>query len=157
MEEENKFEIINQYKQRFIRWQQLTQTQLSFTNNLILTITIGFIAFSVSVTGFKFPDKCPIFFLSIFGYISLLISLLTGLLLTVNRLYDFRKTKDLIKYKQKRFENGKDKTIEFKISQLKFRIDLLGKRTWCLLHWQLWSFLIGLILILTSIIIIKNY
>lgn len=155
MEDKEK-EIDNEYRKRFIRWQQLTQTQLSNTNNLILTFALGFLGFALSKTGLRIPTCCCLFFPTVFGYLLLLISLLTGLLLTINRLYDFRNTKDIVKLKRDRFKNKNDETLDAKIVLLTSETDKLGKTTWCLLHWQLWTFFSGLIFLLITIIIQNN-
>lgn len=157
MNEKEKLKIVNEYRKRFIRWQELTQTQLSNTNNLILTFAVGFIAFAISKTGLKRPDSCAIFLSTISGYLFLLTSIFTGLLLTINRLYDFRKTKNLVKYKRQRFESEKSsEMLNSKISVLISETEKHGKITWCLLHWQLWTFFIGLVILGTTIIIINN-
>jgi hypothetical protein len=157
---ENKLERVQEYRNRFIRWQQLTYTQLSNTNNLLLTLTLGMLAFSVSKTGLKLPTNGTILFITISGYILLLTSIIMGLLLTINRLADFRETKDLVKYKLQRFEtknkikeHGDIGKINATINKLTTTTEKRGKHTWCLLLWQLWTFLLGSILSLTTIII----
>jgi uncharacterized membrane protein YhaH (DUF805 family) len=158
MEKKEKSEIIDKYRERFIRWQLLTQTQLSNTNNLILGLTVGFLAFSVSKTDLKFPKDCLLLIFFILSYLLLLISILTGLLLTYSRLYDFRKTKEIIKKKRRRFENDENEreNLTFEISMLTKETKSLGRITWCLLHWQLLTFLIGSTLNLIVILIQNN-
>jgi hypothetical protein len=163
MEEKEKAEKVNEYRKRFVRWHELTLNQFSNTNNLILTLTTAILAFSVSKTEFKLPTDCCILLGFISGYVLLLGSILAGLLLTFNRLNDFRKTKEIIKYKRQRFEtkneienHGDTKTITETINGLKIETDKLGRQTWCLLHWQLWTFLIGSAFILITILIQHN-
>jgi hypothetical protein len=155
--------IRQKYSERFNRWQQLTLGQFSNVNNLILSLTIGLLAFIVTQIGIKIPENCLLLFLIALSYFSLLISLLTGVLLTINRLNDFRKTKDIAKYKKQRFESknflknyGDITVITQKIDDLKNESDKLGQKTWSLLRIQIWTFFIGSFLSIIAIIIQNN-
>jgi hypothetical protein len=44
-------ENLKNLKERHVRWQQLSIKQLSFANNLILTLTIGFLGFFATKDG----------------------------------------------------------------------------------------------------------
>lgn len=160
MNETEKSGKVNEYKNRYVRWQEFTLTQLSNTNNIILTLTTALLAFAVTKTDFKLTTSCCLRLCFIIGYVLLLGSILAGLLLTFRRLNDFRKTKDTIKFKRQRFEteneiknHGDVKTITATIDKLKIETDKLGSQTWCLLHWQIWTFLLGSAFILTTILI----
>jgi len=156
----DKYEATQQYKERFIRWQQLTLTQLSNTNNLILTLTLGMLAFTVTKIGLKIPENGFLLFLYILSYFVLLVSLLSGVLLTVNRLYDFRKTKEIVKFKRQKsevkYDNEKTDNLKMKIAILQHETDKHGKRTWCLFHIQLWLFFAGSVISIITIIIIQS-
>jgi hypothetical protein len=163
MEEKEKTEKVNEYRKRFVRWHELTLNQLSNTNNLILTLTTAILAFSVSKTELRLPTDCCVLGGFIISYALLLGSVLAGLLLTFNRLNDFRKTKDKIKYKRQRFEtengiknHGDINTITKSIDKLETETEELGQQTWSLLRWQLWTFLIGCAFILVTILIQHN-
>jgi hypothetical protein len=95
--------------------------------------------------------------------ISVIGSFFAGILLVINRLNDFRKTAELVKNKKEEFEiehnlktsNNLD-LIKFDIIKLKKDTDLLGKKTWKLLYWQVWTFLIGTILGAIYMLVIGN-
>jgi hypothetical protein len=53
MDEQEKRDKHKSYNDRFVRWQQLTIGQLSFTNNLFLGLNLGFIGFFVTQSGLR--------------------------------------------------------------------------------------------------------
>ncbi|SHJ54895.1 hypothetical protein SAMN04488028_101469 [Reichenbachiella agariperforans] len=151
------------YNDRFVRWQQLTTAQISFTNNLVLGFNLGFLGFFVTQSGLAFSCVCWIFTLQVFALLSLTTSFFTGILLVINRLNDFRKTTQLVKYRKKQFEiehnlntSSNIETVKSTIAMLKTEANRLGKITWILLNWQIWTFLIGAILGVVFIAIANN-
>ncbi len=163
MDEIEKAKRVQQYRERFVRWQQLSLTQLSNTNNLILTFSIGFLSFAISKTDFKLPANCCAVFLSVLGYLLLIASFFTGTMVTFNRLKDFRKTKDIVRHKQKRFEtkyeiknHGDIATMDEEITRLESETKKIGDTTWYLLHWQLWTFFIGSAVTLVTLCMQNN-
>lgn len=153
---------ITDYKARFIRWQQLSNNQLSATNNLFLTFATGLIAFSVTQTSLKVTTNCVLSLGLIFSYILLLISLIAGAALTINRLNDFRKTKELVKQRRQMFEtikkikvHGDINKMEKFISELENQTIKHGKDTWGLLKCQVITFTFGAVFILTIIVLTK--
>ncbi|MDP1727968.1 MAG: hypothetical protein Q8M15_14380 [Bacteroidota bacterium] len=154
---------ITDYKTRFTRWQQLSISQLSATNNLFLTFTTGLLAFSVTQTGLKVATNCLLTFGVVFSYLFLVIALVTGAALTINRLTDFRKTKELVRQRRQKFEterniqaHGDIDKIKKSISDLEAQTIKHGKDTWDLLNWQVITFTIGAVLMLTIIVLTKN-
>lgn len=155
MEDKDKLKL-NEYKERFIRWQQVTQTQLSYTNNLFLLFSTGLIIFFVNEIGLKIPVNCTLIVATIIGYTLLLSSVLFGLLLTISRLCDFRKTKNIIRLRKNAIEtNYKVDDINAEISLLRYDTKKLGRVTWKFLYWQLCTFFLGFVL-MTVVAIIKN-
>lgn len=157
--ENNSDKKTEDYKDRFKRWQQLTINQLSITNNLFLTFTTGFLAFCVTRTGIILPTKCCVLLGFILGYSLLIAALISGTMLTMNRLKDFRKTKELIKLRRQKheeknadeIENLKNKIIILESENIKIGVD-----TWKLFKWQVWTFISGCIVMLTMILITGN-
>lgn len=150
-------------KNRFIRWQQLTISQLSFTNNLFLGFNLGFLSFFVSQPGVLFGGICWLFTLQIFSVLSLMISFITGIMTVLNRLRDFRLTKTLVKNRRLKFEDEHNIQKHQDIEKIKTTIvlnkllsDELGKRTWSLLKWQIWTFVIGTSIGILYLVISKN-
>lgn len=158
-----KKEKYKSYNDRFVRWQQLTTGQLSFTNNLFLGLNLGFLGFLVTQSGLTFSCTCWAFTIQVLSLLGLGVSFVTGVFLVINRLKDFRKTTKLVKNRKKKFEiDNKLKdmdnidSVKYTIANLKTETDKLGRITWILLNWQIWTFMIGTILGLIYILIIKN-
>lgn len=163
MDELEKREMHKSFKDRFIRWQQLTISQLSFTNNLFLGFSLGFLSFFVSQPGVLFGGICWLSLLQTFSLLSLVVSFITGILTVLNRLRDFRLTKIIVKNEKLKFEDEHNiqkhqdiETTKISIVLDKYLSDRLGKRTWLLLNWQIWTFVIGTSIGILYIIIFKN-
>lgn len=108
-------EKLKDYKERHIRWQNITLTQFGYTNNIILTLTIGFLAFAFDkefLFTFSFSKdssfnlKMCFYILTILG---LLISIGCGVLTSLSRLYDFRITRNIILTRQRFYDKFKNK------------------------------------------------
>ena len=163
MNEQEKIEEHKSLKNRFIKWQQLTISQLSFTNNLFLGYNLGFLSFFVSQTGVLFCGNYWLFTLQIFSVLSLIISFITGIMTVLNRLRDFRLTKTLVKNRRLKFEDEHNivkhtdiESVKVSIILDKYLSDKLGKRTWSLLNWQIWTFVVGISIGILYLIIFKN-
>lgn len=159
----NKLERHNIYRERFIRWQQLTIEQLSYANNLFLVLALAFLSFFSSQTNLKFSFNCLLLTIQIFSYLSLGVSFIIGILTVLNRLKDFRSTHQLVKNKKLRFEyhqkireNLDITKIESEINKYQMTTDELGPKTWSLFQWQIWSFSIGTLLGIIYLIIVQN-
>ncbi len=131
-------------KKRFIRWQEITRTQLGNVNNLLTGLAAGVIAFELQ-TIFR-ENLCLTVFekwILLASFFFLFVSLVLGCCTAWNRLVDFRKTTriDLLKWKEP--ENAE-------IEELKKETDCLGGRTWRLLGWQTGLFGLGLFLLVIS-------
>lgn len=154
---------LNSYKERFVRWQQLTISHLSYTNNLFIGLNLGFTGFFVSKFNFTFECDLLLFSILTIALICLGTSFVSGNFVVLSRLKDFRKTTQLInRQKQKyKIENNNNQatnydSINSDILSLKKETNSLGKKTWMLLHLQIWSFMIGTILGIIYIIITKG-
>ncbi len=163
MDELEKIDRHKSFNDRFIRWQQLTIGQLSFTNNLFLGFNLGFLGFLITQSGLTFCTVCWICTIQLLALLGLGTSFITGVLLVINRLKDFRKTTQLVKSRKKKFEiqyilrtSDNIEAVKSTISNLKTETDKLGRVTWSLLNWQVWSFLIGTLLGVVYIVITKN-
>lgn len=92
-------EMENKFHERYIRWRDKTRDQLSFFNNLLLTISIGFLSFVFA--NEQYSQKLEICsvnqsFYIIMSVFLILISIFSGLLVANTRLYDFRITAHII-------------------------------------------------------------
>ena len=91
--------------------------QLSFFNNLILTLGVGFIAF-----GYKNIDLKSLTFtlsnidcamtLSFLSILSMALSIILGLFVGLNRLWDFRITRQINQIRQNMYEHSQKKLDE---------------------------------------------
>lgn len=96
-------EKLKGYKERHQRWQDYAITQLGYVNNIILTISIGFMAFAFN-NDKKFLEtlsfskdsefSCKMFFY-ILTLICLLVSIKFGIITSLSRLYDFKITRHI--------------------------------------------------------------
>lgn len=135
-----------QIKDRLIRWQSVLRDQLTFLNNLILTFsiaTLGFLVSTLQEPGFN-PICCQKVFFT-FGMISIIVSILFGLVTSINRLLDFRSTVKKIKYEIE--GNLMD------MKRLKNVMDFHSKATWNLLYAQLTIFGLAILSIMISFFI----
>ena len=110
-----------------------------------------------------FSCICWVFIIQVFTLLGLGISFITGIILVINRLKDFRKTTKLVKKRKEKFEiehnlrtSDNLESVKSTISNLKIETDKLGKMTWTLLNCQIWTFTTGAILGLIYILIVKN-
>lgn len=106
------------YVERHIRWHNTTIQHLGFTNNLIITLSIGLIAVLINKDllstisfslGSYFSWNLTLHLLTL---LSLLLSTLSGIINTMSRLYDFRITRNISLTRQRVYvEDGKRKKM----------------------------------------------
>ena len=163
MDEKEKRDKHKSYNDRFVRWQQLTIGQISFTNNLFLGLNLGFLGFLVTQSGLTSSNICWVSIVQVLTLLGLGISFITGIILVINRLKDFRKTTQLVKKRKEKFEiehnlrtSDNLDSVKSTIANLKTETYKLGKTTWTLLSCQIWTFMAGTILGLIYILIVKN-
>lgn len=163
MKEFEHTERIALYNERFVRWQQLSIAQLSFSNNLILVLDLGFMGFLISQSGLTFSSNCWILFIQIISFIGLGSSFLVGIIVVLNRLKDFHETSQLIRKRSQLFRSHNKKVEKINLDannqqllNLKNYTDKLGKRTWSLFKLQLWTFACGTLLGVIYLIIVNN-
>ncbi len=91
----SEIEFEKKYRERYVRWSEKTRDQLSFFNNLLLTFSIGFLSFVLTQEKYSENLEVPFIIENAFiisSVILILLSVLVGLLLVINRIYDFRIT-----------------------------------------------------------------
>ena len=115
---DNSDKLIKEYHDRNVRWATESLKQLSFYNNLLLTISVGFFSFSFkpndNLAGLRVScvniDWSFTFLVSSLMLVTL--SILTGLFLVINRLQDFRLTRQINQIRQRAFEHSQVKLDE---------------------------------------------
>ena len=134
----DKNDIKNKNTKPFIRWQQITISQMGYTINLILGLAIASFGFSLNILfENKIIFSCFTKTLFICSLIFQIISIGFGLWVVINRLKDFRITTQIARLKDSEYTNSEAE------SKRQFSIKL-GERTWCLFRIQLFSFGIGI-------------
>lgn len=104
-------ELKNEYHERNIRWTQTTINQLSFYNNLLLSLGVGFLAFSFNADflknlKFSFNEiDWSISFL-VLSLVSIVLSIVIGLITSIARLKNFRITRSINQIRQRTYEHS---------------------------------------------------
>ena len=117
MTEDERKELIREYHDRTVRWTNQTLSQLSFFNNLLLTISTTFLAFAFKeiyvveliFTTQKVNQHLTFQVISV-SFISL--SIMIGILLSLNRLLDFRITRHINHARQRMCEHAHKRMSE---------------------------------------------
>lgn len=128
-------QLESERKEKLIRWQAIRISQLSNTNNLIIGLSTGLLGFCASQSQ-NISEPCIVLLIYWLSLLTLLISLFCGVCCNLNRLDDFRKTTQI---------HNKE-TTDFDKELLRAETKRLGKLTWILLNYQLYSFFIGVLL-----------
>jgi len=110
-------ELIEEYRQRNIRWTTESLRQLSFYNNFLLTLSVGFLSFAFNpkyIGGLKFTVTNIEWSLTLylFSLITIVLSILIGLILSIYRLQDFRLTRQVNQIRQRMYEHSTVKLDE---------------------------------------------
>jgi hypothetical protein len=113
----NKQKLIEEYRKRNIRWKDRTLSQLSFYNNLLLSLSIVFISVAYKMRridniSFSFKDIDCSLTLYVISFVIILFSILKGLIVSLNRLYDFRLTSEINQIRQETWEHSDKKLDE---------------------------------------------
>lgn len=115
---------LKEYHARHIRWTDESLKQLSFYNNLLLTLSVGFLSFSFNQYTFKgirfscTNVDCSLTLL-VGSVIFVTISIILGLFVAINRLQDFRVSRhiSLVRYRVYKYSGikFKDETPELNL------------------------------------------
>ena len=118
-------EKLKDYKERHIRWQNSTINQFGYTNNIIITIGIAFLAFAFDkdfLSTFSI-SKESVFNLKMLIHviiiICLLISIGCGIMTTLSRLYDFRLTRHIALTRQRFYDKKTDVLPDYSFPKTK--------------------------------------
>ncbi len=133
------------------RWQSYRIDQMGKVNDLIIVLNIAVIGYFVNmlfVENLKLNNlQSCIWVLTLLCAVC---SMIFGILLSINRLLDFRKTAKIVREKQNPPSDRSPLTID-EISKLEKETKVLGNKSWCYLYWQIGLFTLS---ILSSIIFI---
>lgn len=133
---------------RFVRWQTALRDQISFLNNLILTISIGITGYLVSLLKDNvFTLVCTEKLFFTLGLLLIMLSVLLGIGAGYSRLMDYRKTVRKI---------GTELKGGINLSQLKKSMKLYEKITWILFDFQIISFSLSILSLFVAFSIIYH-
>jgi uncharacterized membrane protein YhaH (DUF805 family) len=136
-------------KDRFIRWQRITIEQLGFVNNLFLVFSAGVFTYFNSFINDATVLHHSVKLIFIISVIFNIISFLSGVFCALNRLSDFRLTKDIAKDVSAGLPSAK-------LSGDRALTKVLGYVTWILFHIQVYTLLLAWIFILL-LVYLNNY
>lgn len=109
---------LNEYKQRQKEWREISITQLSNTNNILLTISAGLMAFSFDknkITNIYLDLNHDISWVKatyVIAILLLAISMCYGISVLISRLYDFRISRHIALTRQRVYEHQDGKTLK---------------------------------------------
>ena len=111
MSEHEDQKLLQEYSERNIRWTDRTLAQLSFYNNLLLTLGIGFLSFAYQdskVLSLEFSLKGIDWSLTAYAIsiLAVMFSILAGFTGSISRLYDFRITSRVNLIRKRVFEHS---------------------------------------------------
>ena len=133
---------------RFIRWHSNLRKQVTFTNNLLLTISIGITGFIFNLlNNVSLNINCHNKQLIKVGLILTILSITLGVMANISRIIDFRYTLKKIK---------KELEKETDLSKLKSMRKVFGNITWFLFYCQVLTLLIGIILLSVGLFSLYN-
>lgn len=105
------------------RWENYRIAQLSFINNLIIALSVALIAYIFNFLKqpnvlFNYSQKILFWF----GTLLIVISIIVGILIAINRLQDFRLTAQIARNREK---NNREN-----IENDRNSVQIMGKKTW---------------------------
>ena len=129
----------------FVRWQQITLTQLGIVNATVLSLAIAALGFGLThsspVSGWKLCTLRG-------GLVLLVVSVGLALWCALTRLWNFRKTSKKARLNEKFYHDQKCEKCEEILAAVREETKKLGDRTWCLLYCQLGTFAVGAALLI---------
>ncbi len=132
----------------YVRWRETTRTQLGYTVNLLLGLSVGSLAFPAS----KVNSISTVGIFIKAAYLGTLISFsasaLSGLVCVINRLFSFRLTAQIVKYRI----SGADDEQLYPVRKVVNRID---SRTWKSFWFQIFSFGLGICLFIINFFLLN--
>ncbi len=108
----NKDPLLKEYHERQVRWGDRALDQLSVFNNLLITLGVGFLAFayksneSYKLTSFSTQNIDWALTLVNISTILIYFSIVSGLFVAINRLWDFRITRRINHIRQNAYEHA---------------------------------------------------
>ena len=131
----------------FVRWQRITLAQLGIVNGTVLSLATAALGFGL--TQSSTVSGCKVCALR-GGLVLLMVSVVFALWCALTRLSNFRKTEKTARLEEKPCHDPRSEECR-EILALQEQTRKLGKRTWCLLRWQLGTFVGGAVLLMVAL------
>lgn len=130
----------------FTRWQSTTITQIGYAINLILGLATASLGFSLTLAKDReaLASSCAARHFLCLTVATLLTSIGAGIWCVLNRLRDFRETKNIARDKER------GNLTEWEHDRRKAEADKLGELTWILFWWQLALFGCGIAILVAT-------
>lgn len=93
-------EKLKEYKQRHKEWRDISVTQLSNVNNILITLSTGLLALGINPNTKKYGFSCA----EKISFILLVFSICYGIAVLFSRLYDFRISRHLALTRQRFYD-----------------------------------------------------
>lgn len=127
------------------RWQGRTIEQFGYALNLVLGLTIASIGYETTIILNKEMERadwqnC----LLAISLLALVLSVAVALWCIVTRLRNFRITAEIARKRE-------DGESDIKLQPLRTKASDFGEFTWILFWWQIWSFAIGVLLLMALV------
>lgn len=162
--EDNEANHLKSLNDRFVRWQERQIALLTFSINLLFTISVAAVGLIINnfdkplfnhklALGYSLPQTVAFI---------ITVSAILGVIALFCRLYDFRWTKTIVrnrillfKVKNKiEYDNCEELTqnkLKDKINSLACRTKFLGSATWCLFILQSLTFLTAILILVCKL------
>jgi hypothetical protein len=129
----------------YVRWQAIAIDQLGYAAGLILSFATAALGFALAlVKDQNYAPNCWGKMAMLTSIASLVLSVGVGLWCVINRLCDFRKTRNIARDREdwEREHVSKDE-IDKRLQTRRAETKRLGERTWVLFWWQIGTFAVG--------------
>jgi hypothetical protein len=136
-------------REGFVRWQGITITQFGYLANLILGFATASLGFSLTLLGNKdFVPPGYGKYLFLISLIAFMLSIFVGVWCAINRLRDFRKTKQIAR--------DREALSDAELTRKRNEVDRLGECTWRLFKFQIVTFGVGVFTLFVVFVMIYH-
>jgi len=130
----------------YLKWQNIRISQLGFANNLIIALAVALLGYIIDfIQTENLTLTCLQKFLFWIGCSLIIISIGLGIFVVLNRLEDFKLTARIARKRENKERDG--------IENDRIKSKGLGEKTWNGFIWQVSTFIVSFLILLTMILI----
>ena len=130
----------------YLKWQNIRISQLGFANNLIIALAVALLGYIIDfIQTENLTLNCFQKFLFWIGSSLIIVSIGLGIFVVLNRLEDFKITARIARKRGNKERDG--------IENDRIISKGLGKKTWNGFIWQVSTFIVSFLILLTMILI----